>query len=103
MNNKFYIAKNFISFMFVALVAAFQSAKADNKMYIEDFSVIPGNEVTANVILENTDPVSSLEFDFTLPKGLHFKNYDLSSIIFSLVFSSFTTPPLSISFFCASN
>lgn len=83
MNNKFYMAKSFISFMLVALVAAFQSAKADNKVYIESFSAIPGNETvrtdrafpvsaTVDFFMENSDAVSSLMFDFALPEGMEF-------------------------------
>ncbi len=47
-------------------------AVAQNKLYVEDFDVIPGQETTVNVVLDNTDNISSLQFDIDFPKGLTF-------------------------------
>ncbi len=47
-------------------------AVAQNKLYIEDFSIVPGQETTVNLVLENTDNISSLQFDIDFPEGLEF-------------------------------
>ena len=52
----------------MSLVAS--AAIAVNKVYIEPFSIIPGGETTVNVIMENEDKISSLQFDLQLPNGL---------------------------------
>ena len=55
-----------------ALVAFVAGAKADNKLIIEDFDIIPGETKTISVALDNTDKISSLQFDIDLPEGLYF-------------------------------
>ena len=49
-------------------IAAF--AQGNNKLYIEDFDLAPGETKTLDIILENGDPVSSLQFDIYFPDGL---------------------------------
>ena len=49
-------------------IAAF--AQGNNKLYIEDFDLAPGETKTLDIILENEDPVSSLQFDIYFPDGL---------------------------------
>lgn len=56
-----------------ALVAFVAGAKADNKLVIEDFDIVPGETKTISVALDNTDKISSLQFDALLPKGLSFE------------------------------
>ena len=51
-------------------IAAF--AQGNNKLYIEDFDIAPGETKTLDIILENEDPVSSLQFDITFPTGLSY-------------------------------
>lgn len=62
--------KIFNTFMLLALgcIAVF----ADNKLYISDMEVVPGQEKTVEVVLDNADVISSLQFDVTLPDGLTF-------------------------------
>ena len=49
-------------------IAAF--AQGNNRLYIEDFDLAPGETKTLDIILENEDPVSSLQFDIYFPDGL---------------------------------
>ena len=49
-------------------IAAF--AQGNNKLYIEDFDLAPGETKTLDIILANEDPVSSLQFDIYFPDGL---------------------------------
>ena len=51
-------------------IAAF--AQGNNKLYIEDFDLAPGETKTLDIILENEDPVSSLQFDISFPTGLSY-------------------------------
>lgn len=51
-----------------ALVAFVAGAKADNKLIIDDFDIIPGETKTISVALDNTDKISSLQFDIDLPE-----------------------------------
>ncbi len=55
------------------------TAVAQNKLYVEDFSVVPGDTITVDVVLENTDNISSLQFDLNLPTGLAVDGYSHST------------------------
>lgn len=48
------------------------SAMADNRVYIEPFSITPGETKEVAVMMENDTPISSLQFDLTLPDGLSY-------------------------------
>lgn len=48
------------------------AAMAENKVYVEDFSIIPGQEATVNVMMDNEDNISSLQIDLVLPAGLEY-------------------------------
>lgn len=52
----------------------------DNKLTIEDFAVVPGEEKSVEVILTNADPVSSLQFDMSLPAGLEYVTETLEKV-----------------------
>lgn len=56
--------------LLVAVMAFGLNASADNRLSIEDFTITPGEEKELAVVLENADPVSSIQFDMTLPVGL---------------------------------
>ena len=45
-------------------------ALADNRLLIEGFQINPGEEKVLAVAMENTDPISSMQMDIKLPKGL---------------------------------
>ena len=59
-------------------IAAF--AQGNNKLYIEDFDIAPGETKTLDIILENEDPVSSLQFDITFPTGLSYVENSLEKV-----------------------
>ena len=59
-------------------IAAF--AQGNNKPYIEDFDIAPGETKTLDIILENEDPVSSLQFDITFPTGLSYVEESLERV-----------------------
>ena len=59
-------------------IAAF--AQGNNKLYIEDFDIAPGETKTLDIILENEDPVSSLQFDITFPTGLSYVKESLERV-----------------------
>ena len=59
-------------------IAAF--AQGNNKLYIEDFDIAPGQTKTLDIILENEDPVSSLQFDITFPTGLSYVEGSLEKV-----------------------
>ena len=58
-------------------IAAFAQG---NKLYIEDFDIAPGQTKTLDIILENEDPVSSLQFDITFPTGLSYVENTLERV-----------------------
>ena len=59
-------------------IAAF--AQGNNKLYIEDFDIAPGETKILDIILENEDPVSSLQFDITFPTGLSYVEKTLERV-----------------------
>ena len=59
-------------------IAAF--AQGNNKLYIEDFDIAPGETKILDIILENEDPVSSLQFDITFPTGLSYVEGSLEKV-----------------------
>lgn len=62
----------------MSCIAAF--AQGNNKLYIEDFDIAPGETKTLDIILENEDPVSSLQFDITFPTGLSYVEGSLEKV-----------------------
>ena len=56
----------------VAFVGLALNAFADNTVTINDFSIKLGEEVTLDVNLENSDPMSALQMDIALPEGLEY-------------------------------
>ncbi|MCI6830081.1 MAG: dockerin type I domain-containing protein [Prevotella sp.] len=59
-------------------IAAF--AQGTNKLYIEDFDIAPGETKTLDIILDNEDPVSSIQFDITFPSGLTYVEGSLAMV-----------------------
>lgn len=60
----------------VALMS-FITAFADNKLSIADFNIVPGEEKTVSIVLDNTDPISSIQLDLILPEGLEYVDKSL--------------------------
>ena len=51
------------------ITAFAQVVESNNKVYIKDFTIAPGEEKTLEIILDNPDaPVSSLQFDIAFPQ-----------------------------------
>ena len=67
-------------------IAAF--AQGTNKLYIEDFDIAPGETKTLDIILDNEDPVSSLQFDILFPKGLTYVEGSLEKVTSRITRSS---------------
>ncbi len=54
-----------------AAASAFADGNSDNnKVYVEPFSVVPGENAIVNVAMQNDSVMSSLQFDIALPEGL---------------------------------
>ena len=66
-------------------IAAFAQG---NKLYIEDFDIAPGETKTLDIILDNEDPVSSLQFDIRFPKGLTYVEGSLEKVTSRITRSS---------------
>lgn len=67
-------------------IAAF--AQGTNKLYIEDFDIAPGETKTLDIILDNEDPVSSLQFDIFFPTGLTYVEGSLEKVTSRITRSS---------------
>ncbi len=75
-------SNNILRTLALCLVAMLANvvAVAQNKLYVEGFSIAPnGDAVTANVVLENTENISSLEFNLNLPEGLSITNWEANA------------------------
>lgn len=98
--NSLYLMKHSTNLMmkffglFVAVMAFSLNAIAGNKVSIEDFTIVPGEEKTIAVVLENSDPISSLQMDVTFPKGLEYVNKSVSKNADRLKIHSIGAPTL---------
>lgn len=61
----------------VGCIAAFAD---NNKLYIKDFTIAPGQTKNLEVILDNESPISSLEFLVKLPDGLYYVENSLAKV-----------------------
>ncbi len=59
-----------LSFVLLFTLIGVTDAIAENILKMEPFSIKPGEEKSVAVDLENSDAVSALQMDFTLPNGL---------------------------------
>lgn len=64
--------KLFNTLLFLALSCVTAMAIGKNEVTIKSFKVIPGQEATVEVAMDNEDNISSLQFDVYFPKGLSF-------------------------------
>ena len=71
MKGNIYIARRVFSVL-VLLMAFAVSVLAENRVYMEDFSINPGEQKTIAVYMDNEDAISSLQFDVVMPAGLSF-------------------------------
>ena len=59
-------------------VGSFACASADNKVTIESFNIKPGEEKTVAVCLDNSDRITALQMDITLPDGIVYVDNSLT-------------------------
>ena len=74
--------------MLLAMGCIATFAQGTNKLYIEDFDIAPGETKTLDIILDNEDPVSSLQFDIRFPKGLTYVEGSLEKVTSRITRSS---------------
>lgn len=76
--------KVFYTLIFLVLGCISSMAANILKIAGEDganIQILPGTENQLQVVLDNDDPVSSLQFDVTLPKGLNFVEGSLKKVV----------------------
>lgn len=61
-------------------LGCFSAFAGNNTVKIEDFVTAPGQTTTLEILLENEDPISSLEMLVTLPEGLKYKDNSLAKV-----------------------
>lgn len=61
--------------MILAVLAVACDALAESKFRIDDFTIKPGEEKVVPVYFDNTDNISTLQVDFTLPEGLTYVSH----------------------------
>ena len=64
--------KLFNTLMLFALGCIAAYAQGNNEVTISDFDIAPGQTQTVEVLLNNDDNISSLQFDLTMPEGLEY-------------------------------
>ena len=64
--------KLFNTLMLFALGCIAAYAQGNNEVTISDFDIAPGQTKTVEVLLNNDDNISSLQFDLTMPEGLEY-------------------------------
>ena len=60
---------------------AFNAVAQNNRIYIEDFEIIPDSSVLVPVILANQDTTCGFQFNMTLPDGLEVKKVSMTDRI----------------------
>lgn len=60
---------------------AFNAMAQNNRIYIEDFEIIPDSSVLAPVILANQDTTCGFQFNMTLPDGLEVEKVSMTDRI----------------------
>lgn len=61
--------------MIFAALAIVCDALAESKFRMDDFTIKPGEEKVVALYFDNTDNISSLQVDFTLPEGLTYVGF----------------------------
>ena len=70
----------------MAVLACYAVAQ-NNRVYIEDFEIVPGDSVTVPVVLANQDTTYGFQFGMMLPHGLEVKDVRLSDDFTQLGFN----------------
>lgn len=74
------MAGRFSATVVLFALGCFAAFAGNNKVWIEDFTTAPGQTKTLEILLNNEDPISSLEFIVTLPEGLTYKENSLAKV-----------------------
>lgn len=77
-NNLLGLTLSRLSVVAVVIMAFCTNAYADNKVSVESLSIKPGETKTVAVNLDNSDNISALQMDITLPYGLVYEESSLS-------------------------
>lgn len=67
-NNK--LVKRFSALMILFALCGITAMAGNNKLWIEDFEISPNETKTIEILLDNEDPISSLQFDVQFPEGI---------------------------------
>lgn len=70
--------KLFNTLLFLALSCVTAMAIGKNEVTIKSFKVIPGQEAEVEVVMNNEDNISGLQFDVYFPEGLSFVDESLT-------------------------
>ena len=74
------MASRFSATVVLFLMGCLASFAGVNVLTIEDFDIAPGQSKTLEVLLDNEDPVSSLQFDVRFPKGLTYVENSIAKV-----------------------
>lgn len=64
-----------LSLIFFVALAGVCNALAESKFHMDGFTINPGEEKVVAINFDNTDNISSLQIDFTLPDGLSLESF----------------------------
>lgn len=70
--------KLFNTLLFLALSCVTAMAIGKNEVTIKSFKVVPGQEAEVEVVMNNEDNISALQFDVYFPEGLSFVDESLA-------------------------
>ena len=68
-----------LSMFVVLMVAGVSNVFADNKLYIDNFTVKSGSDVEVAINLDNDVQVCAMQASIVLPEGLSVTGYDITS------------------------
>ena len=74
------MASRFSATMVLLLMGCLASFAGENVLTIEDFDIAPGQSKTLEILLNNEDPVSSLQFDICFPEGLTYVDKSIAKV-----------------------
>lgn len=74
------MASRFSATVVLFLMGCLASFAGVNVLTIEDFDIAPGQSKTLEILLNNEDPVSSLQFDICFPTGLTYVDKSIAKV-----------------------
>ena len=67
-----------LALIMALFISSIMTSFADNTVIVEDFNIQPGQEKVVPVVLNNSDNISSLQMDITLPEGIMLVNGEVT-------------------------